>query len=156
MDEKAKKAAGQRGKLPEKKVRELLERLKAQKAGFDYERKYDARSAGGRFQSQAGDFGFFAHGLHGLIEVKEVDHDFRLPRKNFPDEQRARLRLRELAGGLIIVIIYHTPTKLWRVCRLADFADGTSSWNLSDIPTFPNVTQAVESITDWYGDFPFR
>ena len=58
MDEKARKAAGQRGKLPEKKVRELLERLKAQKAGFDYERKYDARSAGGRFQSQAGDFGF--------------------------------------------------------------------------------------------------
>jgi hypothetical protein len=156
MDEKARKAAGQRGKLPEKKVRELLERLKAQKAGFDYERKYDARSAGGRFQSQAGDFGFFAHSLHGLIEVKEVDHDFRLPRKNFPDEQRARLRLRELAGGLIIVLIYHTSTKLWRVCRLSDFREGVPSWDLSDIPTFPNVTQAVESIEDWYGGFPFR
>lgn len=155
MDDLKKKAAGKRGKYAEGKVRDFLVSLKERKTGFDFERKYDARSAGGRFPAQAGDFGFFTYGLHGLIEVKEVDHAVRLPEKNFSSEQRAKLQLRALAGGLIVVLVYHTPLKAWRVPPPWAFSgERVPSWDLSRFPTYKSVQLALETV-ECDGGFPF-
>ena len=93
--------SGSRGKYAEKKVAEWLDRMGTRHATFDWSRIYDARSAGGRFPSRPGDYEFFAPGLHGLIEVKEVEHDFRLPAKNFDKKQIARLYKRQPPAGVI-------------------------------------------------------
>ncbi len=155
MDEIARKAAGQRGKVAEAAVKKFLVGLKERKLAFDFERKYDARSAGGRFQSQAGDFGFFSPSEHGLIEVKEVAHEYRLPKKNFGADQRARLKIRELAGGVVVILVYHLPLKRWRVLPLSAFYVEEPSWDLSKYPDYANVSEALEAFS-YDGRHPFQ
>ncbi|TXH58653.1 MAG: hypothetical protein E6Q97_01725 [Desulfurellales bacterium] len=156
MDDIQRKAAGTRGKYAEKKVREVLESLSSRNAGFDYERKYDARSAGGRFQSQIGDFGYFIqtkdfHVAHGIIEVKEVNHDFRLPSKNLNAESVARMRARALAGAGILILVYHTPSKCWRLPRFEMFHERPASWDLSAWPLHSSAVAALRPWAEQYG-----
>jgi hypothetical protein len=128
-------SVGQRGKYAEGKVRAVLEYLNHKYAKFDYGRIYDARSAGGKgIPARPGDFEFYAPGLFGLIEAKEVEHDFRLPKKNLDKEQIAKLRKRQLAGGTIFVLIYHTTTGLWRRVPIEWLHEraGQPSWDLSE------------------------
>jgi hypothetical protein len=143
-------ARGQRGKVAEAAVRKYLERLNTRFSNFDFERKYDARSAGGRFPSQAGDFSFYRRGianevLHGLIEVKEVAHDYRLPKKNFEDLGRPEKR--RLAGGIVIVVVLHTTTGYWRlppfdwIYARAD----KPSWDLREFQVYETVAKAFNT-----------
>lgn len=139
----AKMSAGQRGKFAEKKVREYLEKVDQQLVHFDYERVSDARSAGGRgAKTVVGDFMFFTPELHGVIEVKEIGHDFRIPAKNIT--QLPKLRKRLLAGGRCYVVVYHTTTQLWR-CIPAEELElrTTGSWDLRDFPTYESLEQAL-------------
>lgn len=156
----AKKALAQRGKVAEADVRKLLERLARASAKFVFERRYDARSAGGRFPSQAGDYGYYAKdrrnyppdpvevSVNGLIEVKEVDHDFRLPQKNFTKEKINRCTLRQMAGTEIIVLVLHTTLHQWRRPPFEIFRDNpaATSWDLSAYPTFDSVELAVRGV----------
>lgn len=146
----ASKKIGQRGKSAEADVREHLEHLRKSKWHFDFERKYDARSARGRFPSQTGDYGFFIPGMHGIIEVKEVHHDFRLPQKNFSKDQIARCRIREMSGSQIIVIVKHTTTGLWRVPQFDIFRDNptAASWVLTPYREYASAREALESVED--------
>lgn len=151
--EATKKALANRGKTAEKQVQTFLEKLSRDKAGFDFERQYDARSSRGRLPSQTGDYTFYVQSpkgsrLHGAIEVKEVEHDFRLPKKNFSEDQIARLRRRSWAGGYIVVIVKHTTTKVWRVPPFPWFDDNKSqpSWDLSEFPTYASAAAALESL----------
>jgi hypothetical protein len=129
MDAK-RKAIGQRGKTAETVVRRILEKLNSEFANFDYSRIYDARSAGGKFPSRPGDYELYSNGIFGLIEVKEVAHDYRLPEKNFPAAGRAKLRKRQMAGGRILVLVYHSTSGIWRSPTLEYFAAGVPSWDL--------------------------
>jgi hypothetical protein len=142
---------GQRGKAAEKEVRVYLERLSFKYAGFAYERIYDARSARGKFPARAGDFEFYASRLHGLIEAKEVEHDFRLPNKNLKKEQIARLRKRQLAGGLVFVLINHTTSGLWRSVPVEWLHERSAqpSWDLSEFPTLPSAAAALVSLDEY-------
>jgi len=151
------KNIGQRGKKAEADVRKILERLKSEKVDFDYERKYDARSSMGRIPSQTGDFGFFTPACHGIIEVKEVAHDFRLPRKNLGSEQIAKMHVRMLAGGAIVMLIYHSTTGAWRCPDFSRFLvqRDVPSWDLSDEPTFVTARAALETV-QYGGDYIFR
>ena len=124
-------AIGQRGKTAEKAVRKILDKLNSERADFDYARIYDARSAGGKFPARPGDFEVYYNGIFGLIEVKEVAHDYHLPEKNFPAEGRAKLRKRQMAGGHILVLVYHSTTGKWRSRALDEFVRTGSSWDLS-------------------------
>lgn len=129
-------APAYRGKKPEARVKAYFERLAASRADFDWERKYDAHSAGGRFQRQIYDFAFFAPGVHGGIEVKEVAHDFRVPYKNFKPEQVAGLRKRMLCGAHAAVVVFHSTSGLWRLCPPEVFFSRppeAGSWDLRDI-----------------------
>ena len=142
-----KKDNGNRGKYAEKKVREYLSNFSDLNADFDFHRILDARSAMGRFPSQPGDFAFYMPKVHGLIEVKEVAHDFRLPHKNLGTDQVAKMIKRRLAGGSILILIYHTTTKMWRVPTLDFLRDRTGgSWDLSAVQQTQDLT---ELLTDY-------
>jgi hypothetical protein len=154
----AKQSLAQRGKRAEADLRKYLELVARKRADFVFERRYDARSAGGRFPSQAGDYGFYCgaplgmerpfYSINGLIEVKEVDHDYRLPQKNFSDKRINRCTLREHAGSEIYVLVLHTTTHLWRTPPFAIFRDDptAASWDLSAYPTFDSIELALRSV----------
>lgn len=141
------KELGERGKEPEALVRNYLKALSEKYAVFDFQREYDARSAGGRLSARVGDFSIYLPGVHGVIEVKEVKHDFRLPAKNF--KSVARLRKRQLAGGLIIVLIRHSTTGLWRMPPLGFFVGAlrAPSWDLTEFETYRTVPEALRGLT---------
>lgn len=137
----ARKKTGERGKYAEKKVKEYLQALGLADATFDWERIYDARSSMGRIPARGGDYGIFSTNRHGLIEAKEVEHDFRLPKKNFNPEKFGLLKKRMLAGGQIIVVVCHTTTMLWRSPPFQWFLDraGQPSWDLREFKTYESV-----------------
>ena len=115
---------------------------------FDFERLYDARSAGGRFPSQIADYAIYGMMEHGVIEVKQVAHDFRLPAKNFPRKKFPALVRRQQCGGAVIILIYHSTTKRWRVAPFEYFnlnAD-LPSWDVSVYPTYKTVDEALGEI----------
>ncbi len=141
-------SAADRGKKAEKAVSDYLGALSGSVAAFDWHRVYDARSAGGRFAAQPGDFAFYAPQLHGLIEVKEVEHEFRLPKKNFDNDQIAKLRKRELAGGEIGIVIHFKTLNqsFWRLVPLEYFRArlDVPSWDLSEFEKHPKAKVALD------------
>jgi penicillin-binding protein-related factor A (putative recombinase) len=138
--------AANKGKVAEKKVATFLKAWSDARAGTDWHRVYDAHSSGGRFNRVVYDYAFFGKGFHGGIEVKEVAHGYLLPHKNFGLDQVAKLRKRQLAGGLAIVLVYHSTTKLWRVVPLSVFLTREKgSWHLGDHPVFSSCADALNS-----------
>jgi hypothetical protein len=135
------------GKGAEAAVQDYLKAYDRKVLAFDWSRNYDAHSAGGRFQRQTGDYQFYLPSIHGVIEVKEVKHDCRLPHKNYDETKVAKVYKRTLAGGLAIVLVNHTTTGLWRMPPFSIFrAREGGSWNLEAHPTFSTATQALDSL----------
>lgn len=135
----------ERGKAAERDVKKYLTEVSLQYFDFDFERIYDARSAGGRFPSRPGDFEFYYPGCHGLIEVKEVNHAFRLPEKNFKKQAIARLRKRQLAGGTIVVVVRHANIGMWREVPLSFFVERADqpSWDLTGFTPVKSVRELL-------------
>jgi len=133
---------GQRGKNEEKEVHRWLENVDRQLHHFDWLRLPDARTAMGRGTAMPGDFEFFYRNGHGLIEVKAVAHDFRLPVKNVT--QLPRMRKRALAGGDCYILVHHTTSGQWRRIPATemDLRDA-GSWDLSGYPAYDSVAQAL-------------
>lgn len=133
---------GQRGKSAESKLQGWLQTASRKIARFDWLRLPDARTAMGRGTAMPGDFEAFTPSTHFLLEIKEVNHAFRLPVKNL--RQQPKMRLRALAGGVCFVIIYHTPTKKWRRIPVMDLeVKTTGSWDLSAYPEYDSVEEAL-------------
>jgi len=157
------KALGSKGKGAEEAVKKFLTALSNQVASFEFERVYDARSAGGRFPSRTGDFHFYRafnyapavggpgvkETWHGVIEVKEVDHAFRLPAKNFKKGALAKLRKRQWSGGLIVILVKHTPKGLWRLVPFKFLDDRLTdpSWDLQDFSPCADIEDALCSMS---------
>ena len=120
-----------RGKEAEALVKKHLTELSKQ-AHTTFYRFPDAR-AGSR-QTAPADFMLVHAGKLILLEVKEVDHSFRLPHKNL--SQVPSLRRYEMAGAVGIVLVYFKPEKAWRVAPADYFlkVEG-GSWDMRDIPT---------------------
>ena len=90
---------------------------------------------------------FLHAGKLRLIEVKEVNHYFRLPHKNFSPDQVARMRNWQAAGASALVLIYFEPLKLWRILDVRNFLVRTGgSWDLSGAITLTEK-DAMEMIT---------
>jgi hypothetical protein len=136
------KELASRGKRAESALAAYLKKTKESHASFDYQRQYDARSAGGRFQSQAGDYLVWrlkdTVPFSAVIEAKQVHHDYRLPSKNFSGEQIGKLRRRQLAGSGVLILVFHTTTGFWRCVPFKLFTDNPSvpSWDLSEYTTW--------------------
>jgi penicillin-binding protein-related factor A (putative recombinase) len=139
-------SAANRGKKSEADVNKFLAAMGNRLAIFDWHRVYDARSAGGRFNAQTGDFAFYTPNAHGIIEVKEVDHKFRLPNKNFDKAQIAKCRKREMAGGKIGVVVNFTEAKKWALVPLNYFYNRLDqpSWDLTEFIKFDSGAKALE------------
>lgn len=148
----ARRARANRGKAAEKLVREYLDWLSGSVAKFNYERRYDARSAGGKFPAQAGDYAYWrdfsAGAVSGFIEVKEVAHDFRVPQKNFTKEKIGRLRAKYIAGADVVILVLHTTTHLWRRVPFFVFEQdpAAKSWDLTEFTTYVSVTDALADL----------
>lgn len=146
------KTIGQRGKFAEKEVEKLLTHLNDRVLNFAWERLPDARAAGGRLKAQLCDYLAWWHhsgqasGVSFQIEVKEIAHAFRLPKDKL--NQLPKLRKIRRAGGIGIVIVYHTSTMLWRVMPLEFFnGEAPPSWDLSGVPQFPSLDMALNRST---------
>ena len=119
-----------RGKEAEGLVKKHLTKLSEQSHTTFY-RFPDAR-AGSR-QTAPADFMLVHAGHLILLEVKEVDHSFRLPHKNL--SQVPSLRRYEMAGAVSIVLVYFKPEKAWRAANPNYFLKTEGgSWNMSNIP----------------------
>lgn len=134
-------AIANRGKGAEKQVHDYLKEISARRARFDFERLPDARAAMGRFKSMVADFEFFLPGVHGVIEVKETKHSFRITKDKL--EQLPRLQKRAMCGGLAIVLIYFSSPKVWRAMLATDLKVGLPSWDLSLYQTYATPAEAL-------------
>jgi hypothetical protein len=133
------------GKAAEAAVQDYLKAYDRKVMAFDWSRNYDAHSAGGRFQRQTGDYQFYMPAMHGVIEVKEVKHDYRLPHGNYAEEKVAKCYKRMLAGGKILVLINHTTTGMWRLPPFSVFRKREGgSWDLSDFKTYESAAEALD------------
>ncbi len=144
---------GQRGKFAESKVRDALNVL-AQQSDFNFMRLPDARA--GSFVPTTADFLVGNNGVGWMLEVKEVQHEFRLPRHNYPTEQRSRVRMWEMAGFRSLVVVgflplkgavYRADRRMWRMNSLKYFTgDDTSSWDMRDQPLL-TLAEALDELT---------
>lgn len=144
-------AFANRGVFAEEKVKDYLDGWQARDPYREASRLTDSKAAGRIIKAAAADFEYFSAELetkrmHGLIEVKETEHGYRLARDKVP--QLPRLRKRQKCGGQCFVLSYHSKLKVWRVMTtpyLANTGD-TGSWNLTNLPTFKTCGEALNYI----------
>ncbi len=167
-------APGKRGKWAETQIRNVLMELETAHSGFTFNRIPDAH--GGFMQPAAADFQWFfntgrqcglflddAEGVkdqasytrNGLIEAKEVEHEYRLDFKNFSPDKVARMWKRQFAGCECMVLVAHKlegmrgPDVQWRMAPLdffrGDRPKGVGSWDMRDIPII-NFKEVIRGI----------
>ena len=147
---KTKSSFANRGKKSEDAMAKVLEfwaKDTLSSGHREANRLVDSKAAGRTIKAAAADFEFFCnmpHGAyHGLIEVKETEHEYRLARDKVP--QLARLRKRANCGGVCVVAVFHSTLKLWRVVDASVLAvtGDKGSWNLGHVPTHKNLAEAL-------------
>ena len=132
-------AQGDRGKWAEGRARDYLKTL-SETRDCAFMRLPDARA--GSFQPTTADFLVNHKRQHTMLEVKEVEHTYRLPGKNFKQDQRARLANWRTAGTNTWVLVAHMPLKpstgrqklglMWRSIPALWFgSEEVPSWDLS-------------------------
>lgn len=123
---------GNRGKTAEKAVTKALNVL-ALRADTAFMRLPDAHS--GSFKATVADYLIASLGKTTFLEVKEVEHEYRLPHKNFESDQVARLKRWQLAGCDAQVAVYHSTLGQWRFLDLDFFfvREG-GSWDFRAVP----------------------
>lgn len=138
-----------RGKVAEGLMKKALQNLEKHSHNLCFERIPDARSSRGMSSNpRDGDFVIYHSGKNILIELKEVGHDYRLPKSNFPNDQKARLRKRQLAGTICRVVVYHSTTGVWRLLELDYFDLGvTGSYDLTSTKQY-TLKEVIECLTD--------
>lgn len=134
---------GDRGKYAEGKFKDYCNDRSNAEAGFAHYRYPDARA--GSATAVPADFEVLYNGRHFTVEVKEVEHEFRLPHKNFESGKVARCRKFQLAGSCCWVLVYFEPlgkpgrgwqdAKAWRLVPVDRFLEKEGgSWNLEPYP----------------------
>lgn len=140
-----------RGEYAEGKVREYLAKWQKATNYREANRLTDTKSAGRIIKSAAADFEYFLEDCigkpqHGLIEVKQTEHDYRLARDKVP--QLAWLRKREKCGGRSFVVVYHSTIKRWRIVSVPYLANegDKGSWNLQEFPAYVTCGDALATV----------
>lgn len=143
-------SAANRGKDAEKKIKAWLEAKKAT-TNLAYHRLPDTH-AGSRVATLS-DFLVAVDGKTSLLEVKEVDHEYRLPYGNFEVENVSRLKMWRLAGVSTPVAVYFKPIKKWRF-TWSDYFENRplvtvtgrpmGSWNMSGLDLHP-----IDELNHW-------
>lgn len=139
-----KPSAANRGKASEDVFKKWAKAKSDSTFDFAFYRYPDAHA--GSLVSAPADFMIMHKGLMSLIEIKEINHEFRLPVKNFRPDQVARMRKFALAGAGGLVLIYFKPVGKWRAVPVDYFLNPEgASWNLwdFDLLDFPAVVSKV-------------
>ena len=132
-------AAANRGKYAEGEVKKFLKKMEA--ANCAHHRFPDVHS--GSMVTAPADFMFMQAGIFRLLEVKEIQHDFRMPYDNFSPDQVARMRMWQAAGAHAWVLVYHKNLKAWRLIpaewflnrpKLSASGKPVGSWVLDEFP----------------------
>lgn len=136
-----------RGKDAESIINKVLIKL-ALRADTAFYRLPDAR-AGSR-RPTLSDYFMMHKGVTFLLEVKEIEHEYRLPHKNFEKDQVARMRRFKFAGAKTYVLIYHSTLDKWR-CSELDFFEAREggSWDLRslELQDLHDIIQTGETYT---------
>lgn len=128
-------SAANRGKSAESLVSRRLDAL-SNKVDTAFYRLPDARA--GSLKATLADFLIMQRSEMTLLEVKEVDHAYRLPHKNFAVDKVSRMRRFKMAGAKAWVLVLFTPTGKWRLAELDFFLTREGgSW---DMRQFPEIT----------------
>jgi penicillin-binding protein-related factor A (putative recombinase) len=123
---KAKGPSKGRGKVAEAKVAASLKNVPECVA----KRIPDAKA--GSFVAVAGDFSVKYRGKAYLLEVKQTDHDFRLPHGNVSLRQIALMRKSMMAGVICWALVYHAKLDAWRLVDVEFLRTRVGgSWDLS-------------------------
>lgn len=131
-----------RGATAEKAMAKFLDKWSSA-PNREANRLTDTKAAGRIIKAAAADFEYFTPMGHGLIEVKQTEHDYRLARDKVP--QLPRLRKRTHCGGICLIAVYHSTTECWRVVD-ADYLASTGdkgSWNLTLIHPHEDLAEAM-------------
>lgn len=141
-------AYANRGKFAEARVKAYLDLWQDKTDRREYARLTDSKAAGRIIKASDADFAYYCHDLgtlatHGLIEVKETEHLYRLTRDHLT--QLPRLRKREKCGGRSVVVVYHSVSKDWRAVGIEYLAKtgDKGSWNLTDVWKFHTAAEAL-------------
>lgn len=123
-----------RGKAAEAAVKKILSSMES--ASMTSARWPDARS--GSFVTAPCDFVALRKGKFVLLEVKAVEHEYRLPHKNASPDQIARMRNWEAAGADAWVLVHFAPLKLWRTETVGYFLQREGgSWDMRHLEARP-------------------
>lgn len=143
-----------RGKVAEDAIKKYLAWWEEQSVHREANRLTDTKAAGRIIKAAAADFEYYCGDpiRHGLIEVKETEHEFRLSRSKV--SQLARLRKREKCGGVSYVLVYHSTINCWRAATIEYLATtgDKGSWNLSDLPLFAIPEHALHALDRYVWD----
>lgn len=139
---------GDRGKEAEGKVKKHLEDLNKKILPFLFEKLPDARAARGALKAVICDFLIQCRGITFYLEVKETQHPYRLSKDKVP--QLTKLRKAELAGGVPMVLVWHSLQNKWRVAPISYFdGDTPASWDLRDLPLHASLDLALAHLPQW-------
>lgn len=147
-----------RGKYAETKVDAYLKWWQGDDTVREASRLVDSKAAGRIIKAAKADFEYFcvSNGVnvHGLIEVKQTEHAYRLARPHLT--QLPNLRKRDKCGGDCYVVVYHSEIRAWRCLSVGWLMSNgdKGSWNLSAVPTFDTCFRALghkdpEVFTPW-------
>lgn len=139
-------AFGNRGKYAEDKVTNFLKEWAHADTHREASRLVDTKAAGRTIKAAKADFEYFCPDWHGLIEVKQTEHQYRLERSKVT--QLPSLRKRDKVGGACVVVVYHSTLQVWRAVTVAWLAvnGDKGSWSLQAIPTFQYCGLALGNV----------
>lgn len=141
----SKDTRGQRGKKAEYYVEQWLKGMNSRFAHFKYLRLPDARSARGMMKAMPSDFIVATPVGTTFLEVKEVDHEFRIPKANIT--QLPELRAWQLAGCRACVLVLFKKQWRWRCVDVANIPlIEKGSWDWSEYPDYATPEEAFRSI----------
>lgn len=146
---KANNTRSNRGAAAEKLTQDFLRKWQDASPYREANRLTDTKAAGRTIKSSAADFEFFCWDdcqRHGLIEVKQTEHAYRLAKSKVT--QLGRLRKRFKCGGLVFVLVYHSTLKKWRCLSAFDLFDEnnhTASWDMRHLPVYDTPGDALNA-----------
>lgn len=138
-----------RGDYAEDKVHAYLKWWAGDSLYREASRLTDTKAAGRIIKAAKADFEYFSnvdmYKVHGLIEVKQTKHEYRLERAKLT--QLPALRKREKAGGQCIVVIYFSEIRCWRAVGIPYLVNtgDKGSWDMRAVLTYPSVDLALRA-----------
>lgn len=131
------------GKETEVMVQDVFKKWNS-RVDFAWHRIPDSRASRGRLPAQPADFLYRCGRNSGFLEVKAIDHAFRLTRERLT--QLPVLLKWTMAGGDDLVLVHHYHMQTWRLVLVSCLLPQVPSWDLRCHPEFTDPESALSSL----------